>query len=618
MFCAAREMKGIILATRLFSLLFLCSTCFGVSPSIESFNSGQVSPHLELRTDYEKYASSNRLVENMLLTVQGPAQRRPGTQYIAETEGISADYVTGLFIGRYESNHQNYTTVTKLTTEGVIDTTWATSGFWQSTTGWSGCSTIRLLAGGAMYVAHDDVDYGDEVLMAYFDNADEDNPVQNGEVIDNGSGVTANIDQTIYMRERSASAARLGFLIITDMAGGTFANLDTGTGQTSNNTVRFRVGAGGPSQYKQITKLDADGVVDTAWAVEGHLGFQEETDQYVSEILVDSSGNLYVIQTAGAGSPHLFKTDSTGRFVWAKVSSATPGYREYFMGYNGAVLSSDETKLYLCGYGATLGAIGFHSNIMCVNTSDGTVDSSWGKKLDGTSGSGYVECNEASEGRAMSMKADSSGDLYIEHYDQTYDTVKYSLVKLTASTGARDATWGTDGRAGIGRHPMISHKRGYNVGIDLDDDDVLYTICHPMTNGSFTVGTVHVDKYDTSGNRTTIKTVSGVGNYPIISMVENDGIVYLGGQKLTIDSVSSTIHSYDTDGNYISGFPDSGLDDVDDEHVVIIAPLDVVQSYSGDGVSVSSARLIPFEYSTDDSYVLALSDSAMGFFRTIE
>jgi hypothetical protein len=34
--------------------------------------------------------------------------------------------------------------------------------------------------------------------------------------------------------------------------------------------------------------------------------------------------------------------------------------------------------------------------------------------------------------------------------------------------------------------------------------------------------------------------------------------------------------------------------------------------------SVDSMRLIPFEYSTDDAYVLALTDGSMGFFRTTE
>ena len=34
--------------------------------------------------------------------------------------------------------------------------------------------------------------------------------------------------------------------------------------------------------------------------------------------------------------------------------------------------------------------------------------------------------------------------------------------------------------------------------------------------------------------------------------------------------------------------------------------------------STSIVRLIPFERSTDDSYVLSLEDGTMGFFRTIE
>ena len=51
--------------------------------SIVSFNCGQVSPYMEARSDFAKYPSFCRTLENMLALSQGPVVRRPGTAYIA-------------------------------------------------------------------------------------------------------------------------------------------------------------------------------------------------------------------------------------------------------------------------------------------------------------------------------------------------------------------------------------------------------------------------------------------------------------------------------------------------------------------------------------------------------
>jgi len=63
--------------------LLLCSVSFGYIGPVTNFNSGQVSPLIEARGDFAKYSSSCRTLENMFVTVQGPALKRPGTEYIA-------------------------------------------------------------------------------------------------------------------------------------------------------------------------------------------------------------------------------------------------------------------------------------------------------------------------------------------------------------------------------------------------------------------------------------------------------------------------------------------------------------------------------------------------------
>lgn len=54
-----------------------------VSPALTNFNSGEFSPLLDGRVDFDRYGNGATLMENMIPTVQGPAVRRGGTRYVA-------------------------------------------------------------------------------------------------------------------------------------------------------------------------------------------------------------------------------------------------------------------------------------------------------------------------------------------------------------------------------------------------------------------------------------------------------------------------------------------------------------------------------------------------------
>lgn len=56
------------------------------SPILSSFNGGEYSPLLEGRTDYAKYPKGLRKMVNFLPSIQGPAVRRGGTRFVAETK----------------------------------------------------------------------------------------------------------------------------------------------------------------------------------------------------------------------------------------------------------------------------------------------------------------------------------------------------------------------------------------------------------------------------------------------------------------------------------------------------------------------------------------------------
>jgi hypothetical protein len=50
-----------------------------LTPSYNSFTGGQVTPHLEGRTDFPKYMESQRITQNFLPLTEGPIRKRPGT-----------------------------------------------------------------------------------------------------------------------------------------------------------------------------------------------------------------------------------------------------------------------------------------------------------------------------------------------------------------------------------------------------------------------------------------------------------------------------------------------------------------------------------------------------------
>jgi len=70
----------------LFALVFLGAQA---TPLISSFNAGELSPKLDVRSDLEKYYSGCRTLENMIPLVEGGATRMPGTYFALETKDSS-------------------------------------------------------------------------------------------------------------------------------------------------------------------------------------------------------------------------------------------------------------------------------------------------------------------------------------------------------------------------------------------------------------------------------------------------------------------------------------------------------------------------------------------------
>ncbi|SAL59666.1 gp12 [Caballeronia peredens] len=72
------------------------------SPAIGSFNSGELSPRLEGRTDIAKYAAGLKVCENFIPLIQGPAMRRGGFRFL----GAVKDQSARTWLVRFEFNTQ--------------------------------------------------------------------------------------------------------------------------------------------------------------------------------------------------------------------------------------------------------------------------------------------------------------------------------------------------------------------------------------------------------------------------------------------------------------------------------------------------------------------------------
>lgn len=76
-----------------------------VNPLLESFNAGELSPQLEVRTTFAKYRSGLKQCENLIPLIEGGVMRRSGTRYVAEVS--DSDLQSRL--GRFQySNLQSY------------------------------------------------------------------------------------------------------------------------------------------------------------------------------------------------------------------------------------------------------------------------------------------------------------------------------------------------------------------------------------------------------------------------------------------------------------------------------------------------------------------------------
>lgn len=558
---------------RLIIILLFCSVCFGFTPTLNSFNTGQVSPHVEPRTDFKKYGSANRTVENMFPTIQGPVMRRPGTRFVATVPG-SFDYDIELYVS-YNPAVSNKA-ISSYDTAQTLDTSWATSGYYIFAEGtWLFHFLLPTSDGGLIFGHVVDSTNTTDTYAGSF------NGVSGTLVI--GNEITAAGRGTAIIVAINYASATKGVLYYDSLVGDKFINNDVVTSGGNNVTLN------GSENDSIITKLDSDGVIDTTWGDNGHMTMATRNPISAVE---DSSGNLYV-GVWSPGQEHLIKLNSSGVIQWS-----------FSLDDSGAISNPIVYSLIMLGNRLIMGIpsdtdANFNA-LVAIDVSDGTIDTTWG-----TDGFALALSSGVP---AYSLRKDSSNNLYAHFLSDDNQTNKNSVAKFDVD-GTLDTSWGINGFSGLGQRPVVDSKFSWNNTMAFAGG-VLHTITHPHTTGSgYDRTIVYVNKYDSSGTETRLKTVTGFGNDPIKSIVAGGGILYLGGPSIDLESDgSSSVHFYDYDLVYNDKLADTAA-------VVNIVPI----STAPDGVSFTAdndvIRLIAFEHSTDDTYVIEVGNQYMRFYR---
>src|SRR6056297_2741980 len=84
---------------RFLASLLIASTACSELAILNTFNSGELSPHMNARIDFEKYKSGLRTLENFTVLPYGGARKRPGTEYIAQTKSNSVARLAPFSVG---------------------------------------------------------------------------------------------------------------------------------------------------------------------------------------------------------------------------------------------------------------------------------------------------------------------------------------------------------------------------------------------------------------------------------------------------------------------------------------------------------------------------------------
>ncbi len=562
----------------IFIILFLCSVCLGYSSSITSYNTGQITPLLEGRSDFQKYNSASRTLENVFVYAEGPVTRRPGTRYISQVPSE----ITGFTPPEAKYN-------------------WS---FWFPE--WAVAAVgLKVIYG---------LD-GIEVEVGDINNIGGNlwgvpaigHPLLSGQRVQL-RGISAAFDNAYRTVHASTTANEVVLTIAGDQSGITFdgtERLILSQDMTPVETMLTvaRMDTDGTYVYipcyeettydSCVMRWDANTVtLDTTWKVNPTGGWGGAPNYGKSVFVVDDNTNIIIVSDSRITKASI----EDGTVEWQVVGHG--GWRYSPSCIIGDVIyitpSSYDVKMYSAVDGSSLGNI----NAISAHHVTDIVGSAEYERL--------VGCKQYGPAAPIGWpEAEQDCDVII------WDTSDNSLVKRLAVSGGTDghlALWADIYQGNIYVTHYATVAEGYNLTkIDMNGN-ILAQAAIPFITAS------HYWRFDDKICAVKNATYE-VGDYNAVVVLEASDLTtdanYASGEMLNTGYLYSTGGTLWTKKHPLSLMLVDGVyRDVQwvDEQ---IAAFDITDADE-------TVRLIPFEYSTDDAYVLGFGDGYMGFFRTIE
>ncbi len=538
---------------------------------MESFTTGQTTPLMEARSDFQKYNSANRILENMLVYPQGPAFRRPGTRYITEQGPATFSELYGDYKMTYISDNAaiwgvplDFITRTTL----VLDT-----------------ADVNNVGGGIVglpCIGHPFAS-GDVIWIAGTTHYENSHTLTSGttanelQFTDTYNAETFNGDETVV--EYILLPSSLGRMT-QDSSG----NLYYGHTYISESCV---------------VKIETDGTIvtdffspDGGWSI----------GKTISGIEV-SSDNLYLY--AYTDEKKLYKFNlSDGSEIWQVTTGTTRGYDIF--------LDADD-NVYIPNSGT--GSILTIWNMAKFTAADGTktvFDLMGERKTSSATGNlPYAVC------------VDDDMGIVIVGGAQVIATIYYELDNSLIYNLAKRDLGNTEG-------VQITLGDTYTAGVQTFTRNIA-TNCVVTYNGFIYVlipGNLTIYKLDSD---LTVKEEVPAPDYAIGIFVDLAGNIVIVNQDRTSPYRNDIFWWYDADLNFLKTSTedyynlmfiswDSLVGGPYIEGNVAFYPgiREVSSEFFIEAGADTALRLIPCEHSTNLAYVLSLGDKYMGFYRTTE
>lgn len=238
-----------------------------VNPLLESFNAGELSPQLEVRTSFSKYRAGLKQCENLIPLIEGGVSRRPGSRFVKEVKTSSLKTRLMKFefstVQAYAVEMGNqylrfYRYQAQITTSNITAT--ITNGtFAANITSWTNRST------GAASIAHDATNGRLSLVGSGADVAWAEQEVTNALAVEHvlKFRVCGSPGDEIQLRIGTAS---VGTQIVNDVSFKVGYHCYAFTATAANFFLQFKHAAGKTLQIDDVSLIDNSAVeVDTPY-----------------------------------------------------------------------------------------------------------------------------------------------------------------------------------------------------------------------------------------------------------------------------------------------------------------------------------------------------------------